>query len=95
MKEYIILSGELFNIKKGILNLVIKRGKGGSVSQHIIMFEMGRQLRFDLEQLKIERFLNVQVSVGDQKLIKKINERIMVKYAIIRRSVEREIAAAV
>jgi len=73
--------------------MVVKHRKQGLVPHTEIMLETGRQLRFDLEQLKKENFLNITVSPGDQRLIKKINDRIMIKYAVLKRRFKKDIAA--
>jgi len=91
MQHYIHLARELFNIKKGILNLIIKTDIEGSSRYRGIMLETGNQLRVDLEHLKTERFNDMDVTDEDNRKIKKINEKIMVKYAAMRRVFERNI----
>jgi len=85
MKEYTILSSELFKIKTGVLNVILSGGSAKSASYPQIVNETGRQLRTDLDDLKKELFSDEKLSPQEHKELRKINEKIMVKYAAIKR----------
>jgi hypothetical protein len=91
MTQYYILSMELFNIKKGILNLLINDNKQTSPVYLAAITETGKQLRIDLDALKFELFAGATLSDFDKREVRKSNERIMVKLSAFKKRFEKSL----
>jgi len=85
MKEYYTLCVELYTIKVHILKTLMA-GKG---PRPVLIAETGKQLRGDLDQLKQELFNNTPLSAVDRKELQKIDEKIMLRYAALKRRFEK------
>lgn len=93
MKNYQILATDLFNIKKQASVAQIGRDKDLYKNYLENISEIGRQLRRDLEALTQEFLIEAVISSGDLKEVKKFNEKIMVKFAAMKRGFEKHISA--
>jgi hypothetical protein len=87
MKQYSELAAMLFNIKKQTLPTLLN---STAINGQMLANDLGRQLRKDLDTLKKEVFADRELSIADMKELRKINEKLMVKFSVLMRRFEKD-----
>jgi hypothetical protein len=87
MKDYALLAMDLYKIKKQIIITSYHSYKNKIDGNEFATFKV--HLRKDLEILKAELFNNVQLSENDLKELKKINQKIALKFIALKRELDK------